>query len=172
MSATKDATFTMDPPPASIMAGTAARQHSHTPFRLTSITRSQVSGGRVEDAAVVAGEDAGVVEQDVQGAEVAHRRVHHVGDLCLVGHVAPTADARPPAPVIEATVSRAASATTSATTTAAPSEANSCAATRPMPLPAPVITATLPSSRPGMRRPYSGARGAPRQSDSGRATRM
>ena len=67
---------------------------------------------------------------------------------------AATATARPPAPTICSTVSRAAWATTSATTTAAPSEANSVAATRPIPLPAPVITATLPASRAVTARPY------------------
>ena len=35
----------MEPPPDSSMAGTAARHPSHTPFRFTSITRCQVSGG-------------------------------------------------------------------------------------------------------------------------------
>ena len=54
------------------------------------------------------------------------------------------------------------SATTSATTTLAPSAAKSEAATRPMPLPAPVITATLPSSR---------AIGSSVRSGSGRARR-
>ena len=43
--------------------------------------------GRVEHAAVVAGKDPGVVEQDVQATEGVHGRTHHVGHLTLVGHV-------------------------------------------------------------------------------------
>ncbi len=45
MSATNDATFTIEPPPDSIMAGMAPRQPSHTPFRFTFMTRSQVAEG-------------------------------------------------------------------------------------------------------------------------------
>ena len=67
--------------------------------------------------------------------------------LVLVRHVDGDAVAAPPAATMSATADSAWSATTSATTTWAPSAAKSVAATRPMPLPAPVITATLPSSR-------------------------
>src|SRR5205085_3243152 len=56
-----------------------------------------------------------------------------------------TATALPP---VCATVSSAPRAFTSAATTLAPSRTNVCAATRPIPPPAPVISATLPSSRP------------------------
>src|SRR5674476_1460716 len=59
-----------------------------------------------------------------------------------------TAVAAPPAATISVVTDSALSGTTSATTTLAPSVAKRIAATRPMPLPAPVITATLPSSRP------------------------
>ena len=45
MSATNDATFTIEPPPDDSRAGSPARQHSKTPFRFTRITRSQVSSG-------------------------------------------------------------------------------------------------------------------------------
>ncbi len=58
-----------------------------------------------------------------------------------------TGVAEPPASTISATADSAWSATTSAATTWAPSAAKRAAATRPIPLPAPVITATLPSSR-------------------------
>src|SRR5436190_22354884 len=47
-----------------------------------------------------------------------------------------------------ATASLPARSSTSLTTTCAPSAANNSAAARPMPLPAPVISATLPSSLP------------------------
>src|SRR5207344_417129 len=51
-------------------------------------------------------------------------------------------------PEQSATVSSAASPFTSATHTCAPSSVKRIAASRPIPPPAPVITATLPSSRP------------------------
>src|SRR5574342_641959 len=57
--------------------------------------------------------------------------------------------ARPPAAFTAATVSSPSLSWMSTTTTAAPSEANRSADSRPMPLPAPVMRATLPSSRIG-----------------------
>src|SRR5262245_45516605 len=56
--------------------------------------------------------------------------------------------ASPPAPRTARTASDPARSSTSVITTFAPSPAKSCAAARPIPLPAPVISATLPSSRP------------------------
>ncbi len=44
-SATKEATLMIEPPPDSSIAGMPARQPSHTPFRLISMTRSQVASG-------------------------------------------------------------------------------------------------------------------------------
>src|SRR5262249_3597670 len=55
--------------------------------------------------------------------------------------------ALPPALVISATVSSTSAPERAAHTTAAPSRANSWLITRPMPLLAPVMIATLPSSR-------------------------
>ncbi|MEZ5219449.1 MAG: hypothetical protein R2715_23335 [Ilumatobacteraceae bacterium] len=63
-----------------------------------------------------------------------------------------TYEASPPAHVIASTAS--VPSARSAITTAAPSTANSSAATRPSPLDAPVIRATLPSSRPRDARPF------------------
>src|SRR5206468_324195 len=54
----------------------------------------------------------------------------------------------PPAAVIPPATARPPSSTASATTTAAPSSAKSRAAIAPMPLPAPVMTATFPSNLP------------------------
>jgi hypothetical protein len=45
MSATNDATLTIEPPPDATMAGMPWRQPSQTPFRFTAITRSQVASG-------------------------------------------------------------------------------------------------------------------------------
>ena len=45
MSATKLATFTIEPPPDASIAGTPYLQPSQTPLRLTSMTRSQVGSG-------------------------------------------------------------------------------------------------------------------------------
>ena len=43
--ATNDATLITDPPPDATSAGMPCRQHSHTPFRLTAMTRSHTSSG-------------------------------------------------------------------------------------------------------------------------------
>ena len=104
-------------------------------------------GRGVEDAAVVVGKDPGVVEQHVEPAEGGRPRSDHGPDLVLVGHVDGDGGGRATGGLDARPREAAWSATTSATTTCAPSAANSAAATRPMPLPAPVITATLPSSR-------------------------
>src|SRR5690349_19523701 len=58
-----------------------------------------------------------------------------------------TASARPPRRSIVRAVSRAARSFTSATMTLAPSLANRSAPSRPWPIPAPVMNATLPLSR-------------------------
>ncbi len=57
-------------------------------------------------------------------------------------------EAEPPPDRISLATASAPSAARSATTTAAPSAANNDAEARPIPLAAPVTTATLPSSRP------------------------
>src|SRR5215813_7306352 len=62
------------------------------------------------------------------------------------------ATACPPARAISETVSSAARRSMSQTTTDAPSSAKSSAPSRPMPIPAPVISATLSLSRPGIAR--------------------
>ena len=54
----------------------------------------------------------------------------------------------PPVSRIPAATAAPASSATSVSTTCAPSAANSCEATMPIPLAAPVMSATLPSSRP------------------------
>ena len=95
---------------------------------------------------VVGGRDAGVVVEDVQAAERRDRVVHRGRDAVVVGHVGGHVVAprrrrrRSPRPTSSPSA-------TSATTTRAPSAANSSAATRPRPAEAPVINATLPSSR-------------------------
>src|SRR5881397_3903268 len=72
-----------------------------------------------------------------------------------------TATAWPPAFSTRATVPFAASGSMSATTIRAPSSAKSVAVSRPIPIPAPVMRATLPASRPLIARPRSGE--APRR---------
>src|SRR6266446_6227039 len=61
-----------------------------------------------------------------------------------------TASASPPARLTRSTVSAAAGPFRSPTTTRAPSRAKSTAASRPMPMPAPVMRATFFSSRPAI----------------------
>src|SRR5439155_5264247 len=58
----------------------------------------------------------------------------------------------PPAELISSAAARPASSVTSARRTRAPSRANSSAATLPIPLAAPVMSATLPSSLPTLLR--------------------
>ena len=67
-SATNDATLTMLPPPDASIAGIPAWQPSHTPLRLIVHDLFPRRLGRVEHAAVVGGEDAGVVVEHVQAA--------------------------------------------------------------------------------------------------------
>ena len=119
--------------------------------------------GRVERAAVVRGKDAGVVVEDVQATEGVHRGLHHRGAVVGPGHVRADERGLAPAARIVATTSCPSASLTSLTTTCAPSEANSSAAARPMPLAAPVISATFCASRPGIRPPRSCSRAGRRQ---------
>jgi hypothetical protein len=70
----------------------AAREHRYTLLRLTSCTRSH-AGLRRLDRVVVGGRDAGVVEGDVDGAELGGDPVEKGVDGCLVGHVHGAEDA-------------------------------------------------------------------------------
>ena len=123
-----------------------AWQHSHTPLTLTSM-RCPTRLGRVDRAAVVGGEDAGVVVEDVQAPERVDREPIMACTCAACATSTDTNAASPPLERMASTVARPASSTASATTTLAPSAANSSAPTRPSPPPAPVISATFPSSR-------------------------
>ena len=74
MSATNDATFTIEPPPDSSIAGIPALHPSQTPFEVDVHHLAPRRLGRVEHATVVGGEDAGVVVEHVQRAEACPSR--------------------------------------------------------------------------------------------------
>ena len=107
---------------------------------------------RVEHAAVVVGEDAGVVVEHVQRTERVDRGAHHRVAVLGAGDVG-AHERGVTAGRADRIDDLARRRPTSLTTTRAPSAANSSAADRPMPLAAPVMSATFPSRRPGRSRP-------------------
>jgi hypothetical protein len=88
--------------------------------------------------------DAGVVEEDVEAAQLAHGGRDRGGDLLFVGDVA--RDARGAATMLTtaAAVCAAASESRSTQATSAPASARASANSLPSPPPAPVTRATLP----------------------------
>ena len=105
-------------------------------------------GRGVEDAAVVVGEDAGVVEQHVETAVGVDTAAATMAATCASSETSTvTAVAVPPAAMISATADVGAVGDHVGHHHPGPLGGEQEAATRPMPLPAPVITATLPSSR-------------------------
>ena len=78
--------FTIEPPPASRISGTAAFAHSHAPLTLTSSTRSHsLVVDLVERAARQAFDDCGVVDERVEPAEHSRAVVGEGARLLGVG---------------------------------------------------------------------------------------
>ena len=101
----------------------------------------------VSRVAGVGGADAGVVDQDVDPAELRHRGVDE--RLAVLGQATSvrTAIARRPAASTACCVSASRSARRAPSTTSAPASASVRAKTAPSPDDAPVTIATRPSSR-------------------------
>src|SRR5229473_2498236 len=121
------------------------QKHAAQQNRLRTIP---VLDARMLDTAGRAGQ-AGVVVNHVQLAEFFYGALDSRLDVGLGSDVGPLKDgARPPFSRQSRTAASAPSILRSATTTAAPSPAKRIAVPRPIPLAAPVTTATLPSSLP------------------------
>ena len=87
ISATNDATLTIEPPPESTMAGMPCLHPSQTPAQVDVHDAVPRGNAGLGGAAVVAGHDPGVVVEHVEAAEGVDREPDHRGDLVLVGHV-------------------------------------------------------------------------------------
>jgi len=150
MWATNDATLMIEPPPDAIIAGIAYLQQRETPLTLISSTRSHTASLVFVGLSSSPGETPALLYSTCSPPNVAtvSRIIAATDSSSVTLH--DTKRALPPAFLIAATVSEP--STTSATTTLAPSRANNSAPTRPSPPAAPVITATLPSSRPAIAR--------------------
>ena len=143
MRATNDAVLMIEPRPRACMCGIAALQRSRPTVRFTSCTRRQASRPVVRIESSSGGEDAGVVEGDVQPAEGVdgggEQGVHLLGR----GDVRPATNSPP-------TSSAAAlplSGTTSPTTTCAPPRRTGGRSPARCRWPPPVTTATRSTSR-------------------------
>ena len=98
----------------------------------------------VDDA--LAGDRAGIVDQDVELAEMRQCRRDDLPPGCLVGDVLAQKHALPPCPASLCARPRPPRHRHRSATTAAPSRRNSSASAVPCPPAAPVISATLPVS--------------------------
>src|SRR5205823_4407645 len=134
-----------EPPPALINSGMPCLQQKARPLTLIAIVRSQIASI--------------VVRTDSSASSKMPALLYRTSSLpkrpTAVSTKTATSASRATSPITAtacpsrlATVSWTALSLTSAATTFAPSRTNAWAATRPIPLPAPVISATLPSSRP------------------------
>ena len=165
------------------MCGTAAREASHMPRRLTAIMRSHssisISSKGERDIGTVAKIAALFTRMSIR-PNASTARLAIASALARSATSVRTAIASKPWRFKSAATASAAIASISATTTFAPSVANPSAYALPMPCPPPVMIATLPAKRPAMLRsslrglnasacgPYSAAQSRPRS----RATRL
>ena len=90
--------------------------------------------------------DAGVVDDDVEPAEVAHDRRERLVDLRALRNVGRIGSSLDAVCASSSAATRAESASISSTATDAPASASSWAMPRPRPVPDPVTIATRPSS--------------------------
>src|SRR5215470_1130434 len=139
--------FTMAPPPALIISGTTKRVQRYELVRQESMVYRQSSirqscTGLVGPPSPALFTRVSILPNSF--TPVATRR--RTSSSWAASHT--TARARPPAAVTLAAVSFTRSAERAAHTTAAPSRPKRRLSARPMPLEAPVMMATLPSSRP------------------------
>src|SRR5262245_25529304 len=139
-----DEMFTMAPPPASRMAGTAYFMPRNTPLAFTPISASQAA------VLVMSGSNVPLIPALLTSRSSFPNAVTAVftafchSDSLVTSSF--TNRAWPPAAAIFSTTWRASSSRTSATTTRAPSRAKIVASLCPIPLAPPVISATFPAS--------------------------
>ena len=136
--------MTIEPPPASRIAGIAALVPRNTPLALMSITRSH-SSSLVSSTLLTTPMPALLTSMSnfpkrLTAADTADPQA----DSSVTSSLTNTHS--PPASLIAASVRRPSSSSTSPITTFAPSCANILASVAPMPLAPPLISATLPSS--------------------------
>ena len=143
--ATKDAMLMTEPPPARISSGMPCLQHSARPRTLIAMVRSQICSDMVSTDSSAWSKTPALLYRTFRdpNRSTAVRMIRWTSASLVTSPVAATA-LSPRSP----TVSCTASALTSTATTRAPSRTNTWVATRPIPPPAPVMSATLPSSRP------------------------
>src|SRR5918995_132287 len=145
--ATNEATLITLPPPDSSIAGMPCRQHRATPVTLTSSTVCHVSSLVLVGSSSSPGEMPALLYSTVSAPNVdvvcstARRTLASSPTSSATNEAAP--------PRLRIAVTASVPSDTSPMTTLAPSDANNSAATRPSPLAAPVMSATLPASRPG-----------------------
>src|SRR5438552_2566295 len=136
-----------EPPPALISSGMPCLQQKASPFTLMAMVRSQMASV--------------VVRTDSSASSKMPALLYSTSSLPKWSTAVLTQTATSPSRVTSAvtgnafpsrpaTVSWTALSLTSTATTRAPSPTKVWVATRPMPLPAPVMSATLPSSRPNI----------------------
>src|SRR6266704_692073 len=142
MTATNDAVLITDPLPCRCMYGITCLQHRYTEVRLTSWTRRQASRPVVSTESSSGGEMPALLNA------TSTRPCRAVTDsyICCTSSSLDTSAAMNMPSVSAATALPAASSMSTATTLA-PSAASLRALARPMPLPAPVMTATRSCKR-------------------------
>src|SRR3954447_3679030 len=143
MTATNDAVLITDPPPCSSRSGMPYLQHRYTEVRLTSCTRRQASSSvsRIESSS------GGEMPALLNSTSRPPKRSIAAAYIARTSSALVTS-ARTNSPPISSACAVPPASSRSATTTCAPSAANRRALARPIPLAAPVMTVTFPSSLP------------------------
>src|SRR3954451_4432200 len=133
----------MEPPPCERICWMAYLLHKKTDVRLTSCTRRHASIPVVRIESSSGGEMPALLNATSSPPKVSTARSKSI--RTSLSDVTSTATNSPP---ISLAAAAPVASSTSAHTTRAPSDANRRTVASPMPLPAPVTTATLPVSRP------------------------
>ena len=124
------------------------RQPNQTPFRLTSMVRSQTASSVDWASPSSASMIPALLNSTSSRPKASSASPIAAATEASTATSAVSPTAVPPAPVISATTSAVPSPSRSTTATEAPSAANSRAVWRPMPAAAPVMKVALPVSRP------------------------
>ena len=137
------AVFTMWPSPCAARSGRKARIPWMTPHRLTPSTHFHAESGPNHGSARLATPALlqTTCTDPKRSIAAAARALTAASSLTSVG----TASVLPPRPAICSAAARSAGCSTSASTTSSPARANRSASAKPIPLAAPVTTATFPA---------------------------